>query len=133
MYTKIRLFHQIRKFYLMFGSVVGVNFITKLSDMTADNVHDVLFDINEVLNDFHYDDTYGTSAWLIKLEHQILDYCDKSSIAYLGYIAIVVVALIFAIGSIGAYGNGSIGFGQLLIQVGISFLVEWFALKSLEN
>lgn len=133
MYTKIRLFFQIRKFYTMFGSIVGENFITRLSDMTADNVHDVLFDIHEVLDDFYYDDTYGTSTWLINLERRILNYCEKSSIAFIGHIALVVVALIFAIGSIGAFVGNTIGFGQFLIQVGISFLVEWFSLKSLKS
>ena len=48
MLTKIRLFIQIRKFYKLFGSEVGESFITKLSDMTTDNVYDVLFDINEI-------------------------------------------------------------------------------------
>ena len=45
--------------------------------------------------------------------------------------SLAALALIFAVGSIGAYDNNTIGFGQLLIQVGISVLVEWFALKSI--
>ena len=76
MLTKIILFYQIRKFYQIFGSVVGENFITKLSDMTAENVHDVLFDINEVADD--YDDEM--TEWLNKLQHQIYNYCEPSKI-----------------------------------------------------
>lgn len=101
MLTKIRLFYQIRKFYQIFGSVVGGNFINKLSDMTAENVHDVLFDINEVADDYDNDMT----AWLCKLQHQILDYCDKPqggyavAIAILFSVAALVGGIIFSIES----------------------------------
>lgn len=76
MLKKIHLFHQIQKFYNIFGEVIGENFITKLSDMTTDNVYSVLFDINEVLDDCDDEMT----AWLNKLQHQIYDYCEPSYI-----------------------------------------------------
>ena len=44
---------------------------------------------------------------------------------------LVVLAFIFAVGSVGAFDNNTIGFGQLIIQVGISVLVEWFSLRAL--
>lgn len=65
--NKILLYFKIRKFYNIFGEVVGENFITKLSDMTADNVWDVLFDINEVLDE----ETDDMNIWLKKLYAQI--------------------------------------------------------------
>ena len=67
MFKKIRLFFQIRKFYKLFGSVVGANFITKLSDITTDNLGDVQYDINEVL----YEDEYGTYSGLTELYNNI--------------------------------------------------------------
>lgn len=44
---------------------------------------------------------------------------------------LIASALIFAVGSVGAYDNGTIGFGQFLIQAGISILVEWLSFKAL--
>lgn len=72
MFTKIRLFIQIRKFYNTFGSEVGSSFITKLSDMTTDNVYDVLFDINEIR------EVSDDDAWLDKLQNQLMHFCDNS-------------------------------------------------------
>ena len=74
---KIKLFFQIRKFYKIFGSEVGSNFITKLSDMTADNLYDVLFDINEVLEANSYcfcEEAYEMDAWLNDLYDDIETY-----------------------------------------------------------
>ena len=48
-------------------------------------------------------------------------------------VTLTIFAVIFAIGSVGAYDNNNIGFGQLLIQVGISILVEWFSLATLNK
>lgn len=70
MLTKIRLFVQIRKFYKLFGAEVGSSFINKLSDVTTDNVYDVLFDINEIRG-------VCEDAWLDKLQNQILHFCSK--------------------------------------------------------
>lgn len=95
MLTKIRLFFKIRKFYQIFGSVVGGNFINKLSDMTAENVHDVLFDINEVADDYNDDMT----AWLTKLQHQILDYCDKPQGGY----AVTILILLSVTALVGGF------------------------------
>lgn len=78
MLTKVRLFHQIKKFYRIFGEVVGGSFINNLSDMTADNVFDVLFDINEVVDD--YDDEM--TDWLVKLQHQLIHYCNRTPIDF---------------------------------------------------
>ena len=80
--TKILLYFKIRRFYNIFGEVVGDNFITKLSDMTAENVHDVLFDINEV-NDGH----------LNKLRAQIINFCERPR-HNLIVVAIIVLTLI---------------------------------------
>ena len=46
-------------------------------------------------------------------------------------LTLTVFALFLFIGSIGAYDNNSIGFGQLLIQSAIAVAIEWFSLKSL--
>ena len=73
MFKKIALFYQIKKFYKLFGDEVGDNFITKWSDMTTDNVHDVLFDINEV----YYED-----AWLDKLKTQINNFCEAKQLRF---------------------------------------------------
>lgn len=70
MLTKIRLFMQIRKFYKLFGSEVGTSFINKLSDVTTDNVYDVLFDINEIRE-------VCEDVWLDQLQNQILHFCSK--------------------------------------------------------
>ena len=76
--NKILLFFKIRGFYKLFAAEVGKNFITKLSDMTADNVHDVLFDISEVRDGYELEyDEYGMTAYLNKLYAQISDFCDK--------------------------------------------------------
>lgn len=48
-------------------------------------------------------------------------------------VALMALALIFLVGSVGAFENDNIGFGQLFIQSAISILVEWIALKSLEK
>ena len=64
----IILFLQIKRFYKIFGSEVGTNFITKLSDMTTDNVYDVLFDINEIRE-------ISDDPWLNKLQNKIFKFC----------------------------------------------------------
>lgn len=77
MLTKIKLYYQIRKFYKMFGTELGSNFITKLSDITNDNLFDVLFDINEVLDanaNCFYEEAYAIDVWLNKLQSQITDF-----------------------------------------------------------
>lgn len=77
MLTKIKLFFKIRKFYKIYGDE---NFITSISDVTADNLHDVLFDINEALqaNAYcFYEEAYEMDAWFKKLQDQINDYCDR--------------------------------------------------------
>lgn len=72
MFTKIRLYLQIRKFYKLFGSEVGESFITKLSDMTTDNVYDVLFDINEIR------EVSDNDAWLDQLQNKLMHFCSDS-------------------------------------------------------
>lgn len=74
MLTKIRLFHQIQKFYQIFGEEIGTSFITKLSDMTTDNVHDVLFDISEIR------EVSDEDPWLDNLQNQVIKFCYKSPI-----------------------------------------------------
>lgn len=68
--NKILLYIKIRKFYNTFGEVLNSHFITKLSDMTADNLQDVLFDIQEVLGAYD-DETEPMTIWLRALFAQI--------------------------------------------------------------
>ena len=75
MLNKIKLFYKIRKFYNIFGDEVGNSFITKLSEMTTDNLNDVLFDLNEALNGYDYDDNEMV-FWLKDLRRDIRDYCE---------------------------------------------------------
>jgi hypothetical protein len=49
------------------------------------------------------------------------------------YAILSLIAFVFALGSMGAYANESIGFGQLILQVGISFLVAWYTLSHLDD
>lgn len=75
--NKLLLYFSIKKFYKIFGEEVGANFITKLSDMTTDNVMSVTFDINEVLTanaNCFYEEAYALDAWLTKLERRCLRY-----------------------------------------------------------
>lgn len=71
---KLHLFFSIKKFYKTFGEVVGSNFITKLSDMTDDNVVSVIFDINEVLEAAQHFGGNINTDWLTKLERRCLTY-----------------------------------------------------------
>ena len=80
MLTKIKLFYQIRKFYNIFGDEVGNNFITKLSDVTQDNVYDVLFDINEVFDAYDNDNTDKMTVWINKFRTQIIKFYTKEPI-----------------------------------------------------
>ena len=105
MLTKIHLFYQIRKFYNIFGEYLGSNFITKLSDMTADNVHDVLFDINEALSTTEtcfYPDIYTLDAWLIKLRTKIINFCERPKAHH----SIVITVLLVAFALVGGYTIG---------------------------
>ena len=103
MFKKINLFCQIRKFYSIYGSEVGGNFIKHLSDMTADNVHDVLFDLNEVLDTYEYrcyeeDEMY---IWLGKLRKQIITFRERNTVA----ITVLVIAVV-ALAIVGGYHMG---------------------------
>lgn len=80
MLTKIKLFHQIKKFYKIYGNKLNSDFVHKLSDITTDNLFDVLFDINEILkvNSYSfYDEAYELDAWLNKLQAQIINFREK--------------------------------------------------------
>ena len=88
MFTKIRLYLQIRKFYNLFGSEVGESFINKLSDMTTDNVYDVLFDINEIRE-------VSDDTWLDQLQNQLFHFCDKPAHTNTYSIAEIILTLIF--------------------------------------
>lgn len=81
MFTKIRLFHRIRKFYKTFGYA---NFTAKLSDMTKDNLTDVLFDINEVL-EWQYDE------WLVDLYNDIQTYLEAKPSTLLNILVAISV------------------------------------------
>lgn len=87
MLTKIILFYQIRKFYNIFGEEVGDNFITKLSDITSNNLNDVLFDINEV----YYEDANPMTAWLDKLRAKIYNYIEKPEFPTADFVVLLAV------------------------------------------
>ena len=77
MLTKIKLFNKINRFYSIFHTEVGDNFIHSLFDMTNDNLYDVLFDINEAIKAQEwgfYQDTNKHTAWLKSLYHDIEEY-----------------------------------------------------------
>ena len=76
MLTKIKLYYQIREFYNIFGKYLGSNFINNLSDITKDNLYDVLFDLNEVLEGYE-GCTDPMTTWLNNLYTTILNYCDR--------------------------------------------------------
>ena len=68
---RLLLYIRVRKFYKIFGSMLGSDFINRLSDMTYDNLHDVLFDINEVRD--------HDTVWLNKLYTSIEKFKFTSS------------------------------------------------------
>jgi hypothetical protein len=76
---KTILYFKIHKFYKSFHFVVGDNHITNIFKMTANNVYDVLFDINEVLDGYYAFDTEEDewTMWLKTLKHQISKFCCK--------------------------------------------------------
>lgn len=98
MLTKIYLFFKIRRFYKIFGEVLGSNFINKLSDITEDNLYDVRFDINEVLT--IVDDTY-----LNKLDTQIINYCERPRHYKVALIIILVALTLFGGYTIGRHST----------------------------
>lgn len=69
---KLQLYFSIKKFYKIFGEEVGSNFITKLSDITDDNLFSVGFDINEVLQGYQGYENLPMYSWLTKLERRCL-------------------------------------------------------------
>ena len=48
-------------------------------------------------------------------------------------LATAIVAFFFLVGSMGAYDNNTIGFGQMLIQAVIAVAIEYFSLKALNE
>lgn len=76
MLTKIKLYYRIRHFYSIFGKYLGSNFINNLSDITTDNLYDVLFDLNEILEGYE-GCTDPMTTWLNNLYTMILNYCDR--------------------------------------------------------
>ena len=77
MLNKLCLLIRIKKFYKTFGSEIGTDHITKWSDMTIDNVRDVLFDINEVRDGYELEyDEYEMTAYLNKLYNRVYNYCE---------------------------------------------------------
>ena len=93
MLNKIKLFYKIRKFYKIFGSEIGANFITKLSEMTKENVNDVIFDINEALEG--YDDHKDEMAkWLRRLRRSIKNYREPRHITAGDIVGVISFALL---------------------------------------
>ena len=77
MLKRIALFVQIKKFYKLFGAKVGSSFITKLTDMTADNVHDVIFDVDQIYDEY---DEYEMTVWLYELRRKVINFCYKKGV-----------------------------------------------------
>lgn len=78
MMNKVLLYLRVRKFYKTFGEILGSNFITKLSDITYDNLHDVLFDINEIRAEYELEyDEYGMTTYLNRLYAQVVSFLTK--------------------------------------------------------
>lgn len=74
---KIILKWQISKFYKIFGFAVGDNFITKLSDMTYDNLNDVIYDLNEILCAYDDNEVDEMYRWLSRLLDEVARFRDK--------------------------------------------------------
>lgn len=94
MLTKIKLFYQIKKFYKIYGED---NFINSLSDMTSDNLYDVLFDINEALeanSTCFCSEAYDLDIWLNNLYDSIESFRNAKSKVLTNLITILGVALI---------------------------------------
>ena len=70
---KLMLYIQIRKFYKTYGVLLGSDFIHKLSDLTSDNLFDVMFDINEVIEGYNYEDTKDLEMLYAKI-HKFRNY-----------------------------------------------------------
>lgn len=88
MLKKIKLFHQIKKFYKLFGEELGSDFIHHLADLTTDNLSDVLFDINEMLTANTYcwnAEAYTLDAWLNKLRIQVENFRKSKTKQYKGF------------------------------------------------
>lgn len=106
MFKKIRLFHQIRKFYKAFFSEDEA-FIHKLSDMTTNNVYDVIFDINEVLdaNSYgFYEEGNEVDDWLTELREKIYNFCEPKTKHPIAITVTVAVAIILTL--LGGYTIG---------------------------
>lgn len=95
MFKKIRLFTHIREFYKVFFADTEA-FINKLSDMTKDNVNDVLFDIHEVLDANFYgcygEDGDDVDMWLTELEGEIINFCEPRR-SHTKAIALLIIAI----------------------------------------
>ena len=78
--TKLILIHKINKFYNIFWEVLGYDFKPHISNFDNDFLLQVLYDIDEALDDYNDDMT----KWLTKLKLSILNYRDKTApkIAY---------------------------------------------------
>lgn len=48
------------------------------------------------------------------------------------FATLTILAFICVLGSVGAYDHGNIGFLRFIVQVGISVLVAWFAVRKLD-
>lgn len=102
MYRKVQLFKRINKFYSIFGSEVGESFIHSLSDMTNDNLYDVLFDINEAIKAQEwgfYQDTNKHTKWLKALYNDIVEYRQSQTHWLIKLISIISIAVLVWIGT----------------------------------
>lgn len=73
---KLQLKKSIKKFYKTFGEMLNrAPFTIKLRDLKSyDFLHDIQFDINEILeanSNCFYEESYDLDVWLNKLNNQI--------------------------------------------------------------
>lgn len=84
-----KLFSNIKRFYEIFGEELGANPCPRLSKMTADNLYDVQFDINEALEAYEGLGIDEMETWLNQLNAQITTYRERAK----GNCVVVAIAL----------------------------------------
>ena len=114
MFKKIRLFYQIREFYKAFDLQPYEICIHKVSDITKDNLFDVLYDINEILYVNSLDaneDAYEIDAWLNDLKKQINNFRERKHHPY-----IAIMLLVMSVATVALFCGCMMGRSQTIRQ-----------------
>lgn len=109
MLNKIKLYIKIKKFYRTYGSELGPSFIDSLADITNNNLYDVQFDINDVLEaykDCFYEEAYEINAELNKLNIQIQNFREGNTNKFKHSKAIILTSILVALATVGGYTIG---------------------------